>query len=599
MNAQPPNGITRDSSTRDVLKVFWGACQGHGWKIAGILIAGGLAELSQSLFAPLAYKRFIDLLSQTQGLGARDVTYYLIWLLVTIAAIRIVGSLFTTMRFSLAIKFQIPAMSYLRVSSYETVLKQSYRFFADSFVGSIVNKINNLTNAWRDFTGVTMIDIWTTLFTVVGSLAVFFYYDAWVGAIVLVWVCLIVGGNFLFVKWLLKFDFERAAKGSIATGVMSDGLTNALNVKMFVALPEEIERFGIVDQAFRKIQAFTWYTNRTSDTLRGWLTVALEFCVMLIAIQKWQDGIFTIGTLVLFQSLVIGLHRKIADIGRVMRDIFSAISDAKEAVDILNLPNDIRDRRGAKPLVVTRGAVTFDSVDFNYNETRSILKDFSLKLAPREKVALVGSSGAGKTTVTKLLFRFYDVSGGAVLVDGQDISKVTQNSLRELISLVPQEPILFHRSLKENISYGRRDATDEQIFDAARKAHCHEFIESLQNGYDTLVGERGIKLSGGERQRVAIARAILKDAPILVLDEATSSLDSESESLIQDALRQLMKNKTVIVIAHRLSTIMQMDRIIVMEEGKVTDMGTHDQLLKKVGIYQKLWNIQAGGFQST
>ena len=214
-------------------------------------------------------------------------------------------------------------------------------------------------------------------------------------------------------------------------------------------------------------------------------------------------------------------------------------------------------------------------------------------------MALVGPSGAGKSTVTKLLLRMYDVTGGAVRVDGQNIAEVTQESLRESISFVPQEPILFHRSLRDNIRYGRPDATDEEVIEAAKKAHCHEFISTLAEGYDTHVGERGVKLSGGERQRVAIARAILKNAPILILDEATSALDSESESLIQDALRILMQGKTVIVIAHRLSTIMTMDRIVVIEGGKIAAEGTHDELVAHTGgLYQKLWNIQAGGFLS-
>jgi ABC-type multidrug transport system fused ATPase/permease subunit len=237
-----------------------------------------------------------------------------------------------------------------------------------------------------------------------------------------------------------------------------------------------------------------------------------------------------------------------------------------------------------------------DDVTFRFQAGKPVLRNFHLRIRSGEKVALVGPSGAGKSTITKLLLRLYEVSEGSVRIDGQNLSDVTQDSIWNMVGFVPQEPILFHRTLAENIRYGRRDATDEAVIDAARKAHCHEFITALQDGYNTYVGERGIKLSGGERQRVAIARAILKDAPILVLDEATSNLDSESEALIRDALEVLMRGKTVVVIAHRLSTIMKMDRIVVVEDGRVVATGTHHELIQQQGLYRKLWSIQAGGF---
>lgn len=279
-----------------------------------------------------------------------------------------------------------------------------------------------------------------------------------------------------------------------------------------------------------------------------------------------------------------------------MRRLYEGFADAHEMIVILETPHDVQDTPTANALTVSEGAITLKDVGFNFNETRVILEDFSLEIPGGQKVALVGPSGAGKSTITKLLLRLYNVTSGHITIDSQDIAEVTQDSLREAISFVPQEPILFHRSLMDNIRYGRLDATDDEVFEAARKAHCHEFIELLKDGYGTLVGERGVKLSGGERQRVAIARAILKNAPILVLDEATSSLDSESEALIQDALRVLMEGKTVVVIAHRLSTIMTMDRIVVVEGGKVVADGTHDELLTQGGLYHKLWSIQAGGF---
>jgi ABC-type multidrug transport system fused ATPase/permease subunit len=279
-----------------------------------------------------------------------------------------------------------------------------------------------------------------------------------------------------------------------------------------------------------------------------------------------------------------------------LRRIFEGFADAAEMVEILEVPHEVQDALQARPLVISKGEVEFRKATFSFHKVRKILDDFNLKIHTGEKVALVGPSGAGKTTIIKLLFRFYDLTGGEILIDGQSVSEVTQDSLHDYISLVPQEPVLFHRTLKDNILYGRENATEEEMTEAAKKARCHNFISALPYGYETFVGERGIKLSGGERQRVAIARAILKNAPILVLDEATSSLDSESEALIQEALHELMKGRTTIVIAHRLSTIMQMDRIVVIDEGQVVSSGTHRDLLEKEGIYKKLWEIQAGGF---
>jgi ATP-binding cassette subfamily B protein len=272
------------------------------------------------------------------------------------------------------------------------------------------------------------------------------------------------------------------------------------------------------------------------------------------------------------------------------------MANAKEMVEVMDKVSDVQDVLSAKQLTVSKGAIEFKKVDFGYNATRKILREISLSIKPGEKIALVGSSGAGKSTVTKLLLRLFNLNKGKILIDGQDIAKVTQDSLRQNIALVPQDPILFHRSLKDNIRYGKPDATEEELIAASKQAHCHEFITALPEGYDSLVGERGVKLSGGERQRVAVARAILMNAPILILDEATSSLDSESEALIQDALTKLMEGKTVIAIAHRLSTIMQMDRIIVMQEGRILDEGKHEDLLTRDGLYKSLWSIQAGGF---
>jgi len=292
------------------------------------------------------------------------------------------------------------------------------------------------------------------------------------------------------------------------------------------------------------------------------------------------------------------LGSRLWDFGRIVHDFYEGYADAKEMVEIMKLPYEVRDVSDAKPLMVSKGEVFFEGVNFSFSDARErdILKGINLKIRDGEKIALVGPSGSGKTTLVRLLLRFYDVVSGGIYVDGQNIQSVTLISLRDNIALVPQDPILFHRTIMENIRYGREGASDEEVINAARLAHCDEFIRGLRQQYETFVGERGIKLSGGERQRVAIARAILKNAPILILDEATSSLDSYSESLIQSALDNLMKGKTTIVIAHRLSTIRKMDRIIILEKGMTKEEGTHEELILRDSLYRKLWDLQAGGF---
>jgi ATP-binding cassette subfamily B protein len=276
--------------------------------------------------------------------------------------------------------------------------------------------------------------------------------------------------------------------------------------------------------------------------------------------------------------------------------LFKEIGICRQALTIIQDPHDITDALQAKPLKVTRGEIVFDHVTFHYLNHQNLFEDKTISLQAGQKVGLVGFSGSGKSTFANLILRYYDVQGGRILIDGQDISKVTQNSLREQISMIPQDPSLFHRSLMENIRYGRLDATDEEVIEASKKAHCHDFIQKMPEKYHALVGERGVKLSGGQRQRIAIARAILKNAPILILDEATSALDSVTEREIQEGLEILMEKHTTLVIAHRLSTLSGMDRILVFNEGKIVEDGTHEELIKSGGHYARMWDMQAGGF---
>ncbi|PIZ94618.1 MAG: hypothetical protein COX81_02975 [Candidatus Magasanikbacteria bacterium CG_4_10_14_0_2_um_filter_37_12] len=345
------------------------------------------------------------------------------------------------------------------------------------------------------------------------------------------------------------------------------------------------------------MRRFTWDLSSVFDAAQWLLMIALEIGLMVVAVKLWKIGILTIGDFVLIQAYIMRMFEKLWGFGRVVRDFYEHLADAEEMTEILDTPHEIVDSRRAKPLQIKKGKINFEGVYFSYHKTRQVISKFNLAIKPGEKIALVGPSGAGKTTVIKLLLRQHDVTRGKISIDDQLINQITLESLWSNISMVPQDPVLFHRTILENIRYGKPEASDEEVVFAAKVAHCHEFISEFSDQYNTYVGERGVKLSGGERQRVAIARAVLRNSPILVLDEATSSLDSESEHLIQDALDYLMQKKTVIVIAHRLSTIMKMDRIAVIARGQILEQGTHKELLrKKQGIYKKLWDRQVGGF---
>lgn len=323
----------------------------------------------------------------------------------------------------------------------------------------------------------------------------------------------------------------------------------------------------------------------------------LQVLVFGASIVLLQKNSLTIGSFLLAQVYIAQIISNLWELSGIMQNVEQNLSDAGEMTKLLDAPNEVIDTPHAKSLRTTRGKIDYTDVTFTHSDdNEALFRNLNLRIKPGEKLGLVGTSGGGKTTLTKLLLRFSDIDSGAILVDDQNIAHVTQESLRKHITYVPQEPLLFHRSLAENIAYANPDASMKQIKAIAKMAHAHEFIEALPDKYDTLVGERGVKLSGGQRQRIAIARAMLKNAPILVLDEATSALDSESEALIQDALWRLMEGRTAIVIAHRLSTIQKMDRILVMDKGKIVEEGSHKDLLRQKGIYANLWNHQSGGF---
>jgi len=562
----------------------------------GIILVVLAAELTM-LFVPLFLQKLVDAFTVLSP-NAFTTWEFLLWYVLPIPALRLFGMMLWRTSGYIASFLRPRIDADLVERSFRSVLDQSYRFFSDNFTGSLVRRVNSLTSAFAELADVFWWSILPMTVAIIGGMVMLGMRDPLFAGILFVWIVATYIGQMLVSRWKLPHDTKRAAAQTVMTGAASDAVSNSINISLFSGRAFEEKRFDKLVETHTSLRMKTWRIGETGATIQNIGAFLCELSLMGLVVAFWRQGRMTLGDIVFVQGIMLVIFRSTQDLGRVIRRIYEAGADTYEMLDILEMVPEIRDKRGAKALTVKRGAIEFDHVGFAYRDELNVLKDLSLSVLPKQKIALVGASGSGKTTVTKLLFRFFDIQHGSIKIDGQDISKVTQDSLREAIAYVPQEPILFHRSLMENIRYGRRDATDKEVVAAAKLAYCHEFIEATPEKYETLVGERGIKLSGGERQRIAIARAILKDAPILVLDEATSSLDSESESYIQIALKRLMKDKTVIVIAHRLSTIMEMDRIIVMQEGNILDEGTHDVLRAKVGIYQKLWNIQAGGFQT-
>lgn len=561
------------------------------WRLFIVLVFCVFAIESLNLLGPLLYKEFFN------GISTGAASPALIRILSIILIVHGVVWIFRRIGGVLNNYFQPTIMADLERTSFSYLLDHSAHFFSINFAGSLVRKIRRISKSFETLVDNILWNLFPLVITMTGILIVFWLQNPFFAYATLIWLFLYIIGNLLISRWKLRYDIVRAARDSEVTGVLSDSISNVSSIALFGNGAQERHLFWRASEAYRKIQMWTWNLAEFNEAAQGAFMILIEFVIMVKAVSLWQAGLLTVGDFVLLQGYLITLFERSWNLGRVIRHSYEALADAAEIVEILETPHEIRNSKIAKPLVIKKGKLSFENVTFRYQKTRTILDGFTLRVRPGEKIALVGPSGAGKSTIVKLLLRTNDVDRGRIVIDGQQIRRVTQESLRRAIAFVPQDTSLFHRSLRENIRYGRLTATDEEVEDAARRAHCHEFITELPQGYDTLVGERGIRLSGGERQRVAIARAILKDAPILVLDEATSSLDSESESLIQEALRELMRGRTTIVIAHRLSTILTMDRIVVLAKGKVVEQGTHNALLKKKnGLYQRLWRLQAGGF---
>jgi len=577
-----------------VLKYFWQIIKRFKVSFFTVIIFTILTS-ALDIYIPLQYLKLWNVLS------ANDFTF------VSVAkSIIIVVLLLNLFRwalrrisgFSLSY-FEASVMAGLREQAFSHMIGHSHSFFVNNFSGSLTRKINKYAHAFEKLTDRIIFDglplIVHAIGTVIAIYTLFPKYSLILGIFCVVFLLT----TLIYTRYKLRYDIIAAEADTKTTGALADSIGNHSSIQLFTGHDYEKNRVGGVIQKQKRATVFNWYLWEGLNSIQSFYSVGVEFIIFWIAIKDWMLGLITLPVIVLLQSYLIRLIENLWSFGSIIRVFYESFADAQEMAVVMDKPYEIVDQPTENAENI-KGEVVFDNVTYIYkNNNIKVLDNFSLIIPAGQKIAIVGSSGAGKTTFVRLLMRLFNLDSGKITIDGIDISKITQKNLREQIAFVPQDPVLFHRTLMENIRYGKRDATDEEILKAAHLAHCDEFIDALPYGYETYVGERGIKLSGGERQRVAIARAILKNAPILILDEATSSLDSHSESLIQDALHKLIQGKTTIVIAHRLSTIRQMDRIIVIEKGEIIEDGTHEELAKKKnGLYKKLWDLQAGGFKN-
>ncbi len=557
-------------------------------KWAFLAIAAVIVASAASQSTALIFKWIVDAIEVGDTKAA--VTYGLLFP----AAVLIIQLTYRLSGF-MGMNWIIGAKKYAGDVLFSYTTRHSHTYFSNRFAGSLLNKVTNVISGGdsliHDF-------LWSYLSAAV-SLLVTLYFIFTIDVVSAVLFLILVGAilviNRLRMEKKREYSKQTAAAGSKLRGSIVDVFTNISATRQYGTARREEVHIEDLGDTWANLGRRSWKHSEWTQVFNSIVLFVFATGIFLVLASRWEAGVISTGEVVFVLTLLSQLTGTLIFIGRSMTIYARVIGEMQEGLDEIVVPYEIIDSPNAASLEVSSGGIEWKKVDFEFGEN-TVFNKFTLSIKPGQRVGLVGHSGAGKTTFVSLLLRQHEVSGGSIEIDGQDIKVVTQDSLRQAIAVVPQEPLLFHRSIRENIAYGKSDATDEEIIEVAKKAQAHEFITQLEKGYDTLVGERGIKLSGGQKQRVAIARAMLKNAPILVLDEATSALDSESEVAIQAALHELMEGKTVVAIAHRLSTLREMDRILVLENGVIIEDGTHDTLKDSGGVYQRLWEHQAGGF---
>ena len=582
-------------NSKEIFRLFWKTSEPYKHR-RNLAIFFAMLTLVVTIFVgPLIIAQLLSIVQHNQLHDAKN-----LWTLIALYGVSELWSSVIGWRLVLYLvwTFETAMQRDLYARCFSKLTNQTLFFHSNKFGGSLVSQTNKLVGAVESFWDTIIWSVLPLVISLVGSIIVLstllWQYALFLLIFSIVFSIVVYYGS----KPMAKLTKKEAKASNKLNGQLADVISNVLAVKSSGAEATEQKFFTKTVNSWR---------DSSLDVMRGFLKVStiyssinmvIKIGAIAFAVYAAQNNLVSVASVYLIITYTGSVAHELWNMNGIMRNYNRIIGNANDMVEILQTPTTLIDKSDSK-LKVTNGEISMDKIIFTHDEGQgdTLFHDFSLEIKPGEKIGLVGASGSGKTTLTKLLLRFADIDSGKITIDGQDISEVTQASLRAKIAYVPQEPLLFHRSVRENIAYGRPDATDAEIEEAAKKAGAYDFIVGLKDGFDTMVGERGIKLSGGQRQRVAIARAILKDAPILVLDEATSALDSESEALIQKSLETLMENRTSIVIAHRLSTIAKLDRIIVLKNGKIVENGSHDELInKKRGVYAKLWARQSGGF---
>jgi ATP-binding cassette subfamily B protein len=591
MNAQ------KDTS-KLVLRYYWSKLREQKGPVAAVLTVMPFNVLMNQIVPPIILAHVLNRLAKHDFTGT-DIWQNFGWELVAYAVLVILGALSWRAIDILQFRIEAKVTKSMAQGVFSHLMNQSARFHADSFGGSLVSQTNKLLGAYIRLADTVTFMVLPMIFGIVFSILVLARIAPLYAFLLFVFSVAFVFCSLIVTRKPRRVATEHAEAESKQTGVLADAITNAMAIKSFSGQRFEERRFErVTDATAKHLFVFSDAIQKQQlvfSTLLSTITASSLF-MAVVAVMLFHSNAATV--FLIFSYTATTTQQLFTFGNNVIRNFNRSVGDATPMVEILQLQPDVQDTASPEISRIGAGAIEFDDVIFTHNGSQdAIFEGLDLNIRPGEKVGLVGHSGSGKTTLTRLLLRFSDIDGGAIRIDGQNIDAITQDDLRRSIAYVPQEPMLFHRSIRENIAYGQPGSSDKDVERVAKMASAHEFIGSLPKGYDTLVGERGVKLSGGQRQRVAIARAMLKNAPILVLDEATSALDSESEVLIQAALWKLMEGRTAIVIAHRLSTIQKMDRIIVLDNGKIVEEGSHKELVKKKGgTYAKLWAHQSGGF---